>query len=319
MTFLPPATVSAVSLIDAAYVSAARNGDGAGIAMSAVSNECLRSLFYQFRWVADPEQSEGRKERIFKTGNLYETRLLDDLRAIGCDIQEIDETTGSQMKVELAGGHLRGKVDGRLTGFHTAPELERVVEAKSMNERSFKALVKAGNVREGKAEHYAQIQMYLHGTGIRHGIYIAACKNDDAIYVEEVPYDAAYCLAIEARIQRVIDAQSPPARLYDDPNAKVAFTCNFCRAKSQCHEGAFARVNCRTCLFSEAHDGPRWVCTRDNRTLSYRDQQAGCAGHRFIPGLVPGEQIDADQEAETITYQLADGAVWVDGAVEVAA
>lgn len=313
-TTLPPPTTTAASLIDATYTAKARNGDGAGISMSAVAHECLRSLWYQFRWVAEPEQAEGRKERIFKTGNLYETRLLDDLRAIGCDVQEIDESTGSQMRVELAGGHLRGKVDGRLTGFFTAPELERVVEAKSMNERAYKALVKVGSVRDGKPEHYAQLQAYLHGTGIQNGIYIAACKNDDAIWVEEVDYDPAYGLAMVARIERVVAMDAPPARLWSEVNRG----CFFCQAKSQCHEGAFARVNCRTCIEAEAQDGPRWVCRLSGRTLSYNDQQAGCADHRFVPGLVPGEQLDADPETRAITYRLSDGAVWVDGGEVVA-
>lgn len=308
-TTLPPPTITAVTLIDDAYAAKARNGDGAGIAMSAVAHECMRSLWYAFRWVAEPEQADGRKERIFKTGNIYETRLLDDLRAIGCDIQEIDETTGQQMRVELAGGHLRGKVDGRLTGFYTNPALERVVEAKSMNERAFKALVKAGTVREGKPEHFAQLQAYLHGTGIRHGIYIAACKNDDAIYVEEVDYDPAYGVAMVARIERIVAMDEPPAPLY----GKVERGCFFCRAKAQCHEGAWARVNCRTCLESEALDGPQWRCRMTGRLLSYSDQQAACEGHRFIPGLVPGEQQDADPETRAITYRLADGAIWVDG------
>ena len=43
------------------------------------------------------------------------------------------------------------------------------------------------------------------------------------------------------------------------------------------------------------------------------DQQAGCLNHLFIPALVPGEQIDADPEAETVSYRMADGSVWVDG------
>jgi hypothetical protein len=41
--------------------------------------------------------------------------------------------------------------------------------------------------------------------------------------------------------------------------------------------------------------------------------------HLFLPALVPGEQIDADPEAETVTYRLSDGTTWIDGAVGEAA
>ena len=37
-----------------------------------------------------------------------------------------------------------------------------------------------------------------------------------------------------------------------------------------------------------------------------------CPDHRFIPGLVPGEQVDV-LEPDLIVYQLRDGARWVDG------
>lgn len=45
------------------------------------------------------------------------------------------------------------------------------------------------------------------------------------------------------------------------------------------------------------------------------EQDAGCPAHLFVPSLVVGaEQIDADEEAETITYRLASGELWIDGA-----
>ena len=38
----------------------------------------------------------------------------------------------------------------------------------------------------------------------------------------------------------------------------------------------------------------------------------GCDFHLFLPALVPGQQVDADEAAGTVTYQLHDGATWVD-------
>ncbi|MDR7037428.1 hypothetical protein J2X36_002175 [Methylobacterium sp. BE186] len=313
MAALPPPLSQTALAIDAAFVAAARDGDSAGVPMSGVANECQRALWYAFRWCAPLEAPTGKRQRIFETGNIYEGRLLDMLRMIGCEVREIDETTGQQLRVELAGGHLRGKVDGRVTGLPEAPVAEHVVEAKSMNERAFKALTKAGSVREAKPDHFAQLQLYLHGTGLRRGLYLAACKNDDEIYVERVEYDPAFCLALVDRIERIVASPAPPPRLHDDPTSKAAFACQWCPARALCHEGTFPRQNCRTCIESEPQDGPKWTCALHARTLSYSEQQAGCPDHRFVPAVVPGEQTDADPQRRTVTYRMPDGSAWVDG------
>ena len=51
-----------------------------------------------------------------------------------------------------------------------------------------------------------------------------------------------------------------------------------------------------------------------------RQHEGGdCPAHLFLPALVPGEQVDADPEAETVTYLLRNGTTWIDGATEEAA
>lgn len=57
-----------------------------------------------------------------------------------------------------------------------------------------------------------------------------------------------------------------------------------------------------------------WSCARRAKPLGLDEQRDGCPSHLFIPALVPGELIDADDEAETVTYQLRDGSMWIDGA-----
>jgi len=312
MAAIPAPLSHTVAAIDAAYVAAARNGDSLGVSMSQVIHPCDRALFYAFRWAAEPEPATGQRQRIFETGNVYERRLLDMLRMIGCDVFEIDETTGKQFRVELAGGHLRGKMDAVATGIPEAPETPHVVELKSANDKSFKAIVK-GPIRETKPEHHAQIQLYMHAESLRRGLYLVVNKNTDEIHAERVEYDPALCLAIIARVERIVALDAPPARLHDDPTKKGAIECMFCPARAVCHEGAFARTNCRTCLEAQVSDGPRWICGMSSRTLRYEEQQAGCSAHRFIPALVPGDQIDADPATRRVTYQMRDGSVWIDG------
>jgi hypothetical protein len=312
MALIPPPISHTALAIDEAMVANAMSSDSAGVPMSAVGNPCDRALFYAFRWAFPPEPPDARRERRFRTGFQYERWLLDDLRAAGCEVLEIDEETGRQFRVELVDGHLRGKIDGRVTGLPEAPRTEHVVECKSLNDKAFREVVKKG-LQTAKPDHYAQCQLYCHATGLTRCLYLAANKNTDEIHAERIPHNMAFCLALVARIERIVHAAHPPARLHDDPNSKAAFACQWCPALAVCHEGAFARVNCRTCLSSSAIDGGRWHCERWDRELSYSDQQAACPSHQFIPELVPGEQEDVIGE-DTILYRLPDGSEWLDGA-----
>lgn len=306
----PPDTLS--DMIDEAYVRVAREGDGQGVSMSQVIHPCTRWLWYSYRWAAKPEQATGKRQRIFETGAVYERRLLDMLRMIGCDVVETDEATGSQFRVELAHGHLRGKVDGIATRVPGAPVARHIVEAKSANDKNFKAIIK-GPIRETKPDHHGQLQMYMHGLGIERGLYIVANKNTDEVHTERVAYDPDFCLSIVARVEAIVAMDRPPARLHDDPDSKGAIECRFCPARDICHGGDFPRKNCRTCLQSTPQDGARWLCELHDHARTYEAQQEGCADHRFLPGVVPGEQIDADPEGYRITYRLNNGAEWVDG------
>lgn len=311
MPAIPTPFLHTIAAMDAAIEATARNGDSAGVSMSAVSNPCDRAIWYGFRWAAPPEASEGRRERRFRTGNQYERWLLDDLRSAGCDVIEIDEATGRQLRVELADGHLRGKVDGLATGIVEAPKAQHIVEAKSHNERSFKEVVKKG-VKDAKPDHYAQCQLYMHGLGLTRCLYLAANKNDDAIHAERIAYDPAFCLALVSRIERIVQANRPPAKLFEDPSSKAAFACQWCTARGVCHEAQFARHNCRTCIHSSPVAGAGWTCARWDKALSYNEMQAGCPAHRYIPDLVPGEQIDVIGD-DVIVYRLPDGTEWHDG------
>jgi hypothetical protein len=71
-------------------------------------------------------------------------------------------------------------------------------------------------------------------------------------------------------------------------------------------------------LFSELTDAGEWRCNHHGGTIPVEYQAKGCDKHLFIPDLVPGEQIDADETAHTVTYKLrtplGDSDIYVDGA-----
>ena len=314
MSEIPAPLNHTIAAIYAAIVGRRRagTGDGAGVAMSDCVNPCDRATWYSLHWASPPEEIDGEKASRFETGELWEARLLDDLEASGVHVERTDPHTGKQIVVTLAGGILRGKLDGKAIGLPDAPQTMHVVECKSHNEKSFKALVKDG-VAKSKPDHFAQCQSYMHGTGVSRCLYLAVNKNTDERYAERIAYDPVFAAGVEARILRIAHLPAPPPRLHDDPTSKAAFACGWCRHKAVCHEGAFARVNCRTCLSSTV-GAPAWSCEREvpSFPLTYDTAQKGCDRHRYIPALVPGEQVDVI-DGDLVVYQLANGEQWIDG------
>lgn len=308
MPEIPEPLLHTALAMDTAIEAKARGGDSAGVPMSAATSACDREIWYKFRWVAPLETPQGARERRFRTGLQYERWLLDDLRATGALVQEVDTATGRQIAIQLADGHLRGKVDGIASGIIEAPKAEHVVECKSMKAADFRAVLKHG-LAKAKPDHWMQCQLYMHGLGLARALYLCANKDTDEIHVERVAYDAGAAMATEARVGRIVESDAPPARAADDPES---FTCRFCLAKDICHRGAWPRQNCRTCLHSSPGSAGSWSCEKHGRLLDYKAMQAGCDDHRFIPGLVPGEQIDVI-DADLIVYRLAGGEQWIDG------
>lgn len=312
MAPIPKPTASTVGAIYAAYEAANAPRDGRSISVSTLAEECQRKLWYDFRWASPHEVVSGRQLRLFETGNMEEQRWIDNLRAIGCEVWDRDES-GKQIMVEACDGHVRGYLDSEILGLPEAPKTIHVGEMKSHNLKSFTALKKDG-VAKAKPLHYAQIQTYMYQRGRDRGIYLAVCKDNDELYAERLPLDTEFVMRLLSRAQRIIDANDPPAKLHEDPTAKMAFACGWCKHKPICHEDAWPRVNCRTCLFSAPESGGSWSCARFNKPLSIEEQQQGCGAHLTLPGLVPGEQVDADEEEGTVTYMLRTGKLWVDGA-----
>ncbi|MGB3042482.1 MAG: oxidoreductase [Xanthobacteraceae bacterium] len=311
MAPLPQPVPPTIRAIYAAYESDNVPRDGRSISVSTLADECARKLFYDFRWTTPHEHINGRTLRLFETGNIEEQRWIENLRRIGCEVVDRDDN-GKQIMVEACDGHVRGYLDSEILGLPEAPKTIHVGEMKSHNLKSFTALKKL-KVQKAKPEHYCQIQTYMYVRNRTRGIYLAVCKDNDELYVERMELNLPYVLRKLARAQGIINANEPPPKLHEDPNHKMAFKCGWCRHKGICHEGEWPRRNCRTCLFSSPEAGGSWSCAKWHKPLSVEEQGRGCDSHLYLPSLVPGEQVDCDEDAGTVTYSV-NGKTWVDGA-----
>jgi hypothetical protein len=305
MSTIPPPTPHTVDAIYAWHESRRLNFESDGIPFSQMGDPCDRKLWYAFRWTHYPDNKPGRMLRLFETGHREEARMIAELQAIGCEI------TDEQQKVSLARGHLRGKIEGVISGVVEAPKTQHLLECKTHKAESFRAIVKHG-LREKKLEHWIQVLLGMHAKGLTRSFYIAHNKDTDELHTVRHEYDPVEAMQIEARANRIVDVHTPPPKLHENPESKAAFHCTYCPAKALCHEGAMPRRNCRTCLHSTPIENG-WRCELHDQERSRAQQKAGCPDHTFLPGLVNGEQIDADPVARTVTYLMADGSEWVDG------
>lgn len=278
--------------------------DDPGLRCSKIGEECERSLWYGFRWATPLVRHEGRLERLFQTGHLEESRMIGDLRAIGVTVHDRDPATGDQWRVSFLNGILTGSADGRGIGIPGAEKTEHLLEFKTMNDKSFQDWRRKG-VAASKPVYYAQCQIYMLGLGLTRALFMPKNKNTDEIEVERVHFDPLAASALVVKAERIAFADRPPAKM-------ESFACKWCKHEKTCRYDDWARVNCRTCLHADLGEDGQWRCTETGSVLTIEQQQAGCCAHRFIPDLVPGEQIDV--AGDIVIYRLrTSGEDWADG------
>ena len=286
---------------------------------SLLGTECLRFLWYSFRWVQAPN-FDGRMLRLFDTGNIEEGRLVRDMRNIGIEVFDADPDTGKQFSITI-GNHAGGSLDGIARGFDEAPKKWHVVEFKTHGQKSFDSLQKDG-VEKSKPLHFAQMQIYMYKMNQRYpgefdrAMYIGVNKNTDEIHAERVKLDHLEAEKAISRAVIVVGSNAAPPRISDKKDSQA---CLFCQYHGLCWGdkwiagdtgkwifkpvavGEGLEVNCRTCLHSTPSKESRdWECASSV-------QCDKTSRHLFIPDLLyPWGVMDASESGEWVKY---DGGV----------
>jgi hypothetical protein len=314
-----PATVAAIY---ASYELAQAHEPMRGyLGASIIGHECDRYLWYSFRWCVAPS-FDGRMLRLFDTGKREEARFVEELRRIGCQVEDKDDS-GNQFACHAVGGHLGGHVDALILGLPEAPKTWHVGEFKTHNDASFNELKKLG-VEKAKPMHYAQMQGYMGGLKVERALYLAVNKNTDELYAERVNYDAGTYRTIVRRAERIITAMECPPRLSDRADD---WRCKYCSAWALCWGRGETAVpipckSCRTCCHATPVVGapaadtpePRWTCVKhDGNIASPIEDAAACRHHLLLPSLIVFAE-PADAGTDWIEFaNAADGAHWRHG------
>ncbi len=315
MVALPSSSMPTVDAIFAKREELQDDGWRHHLGASLLGEKCERSLWYSFRW-ATRTRHAGRMLRLFETGQLEEARFVADLRSIGVEVYEYDESgdwlenlyrKGRQIEVRDPFGHVGGSLDAIIRGIPEAPKSWHVAEFKTHNNKSFNLLLKDG-VLKAKPRHYTQMQTYMHLLGVERFFYLGKNKDTDALYTERGHYDAEFAIRALAKGNRVVNSPRPPSRISEDPSW---FECRFCDHHAVCFDGARPERHCRSCINSTPVEGGTWACEASGSAEIPKDfQKVGCPMHRYIPDLIAGRQTDVVGDA--IGYKMNDGSYWTD-------
>jgi len=236
---------------------------------SRIGEECKRMLWLDFRW-AGRADFPGRILRLFETGHREEERVLDNLRAIGVQVE------GGQHEVVDVEGHVQGHLDAVLLGLKEAPKTWHVADVKTMNKRNFDKLLKEG-LEKSKPVYYAQLQFYGYHIGVTRWAIIVQCKDDDRIYIERGEIKKVFAKELIRKARSIVYSDTAPERLGKDPSF---WKCKWCDKKDICWQQKFPDVNCRTCVHSAPNKEGGWDCGRGLPMCE------SCDEHLYLPALL---------------------------------
>jgi len=213
---------------------------------SRLGHACERALQFEFAGAPKDEGGDfnGQTLRIFAIGHVLEDLAIRWLRQAGFDLytRKGNRPDGEQFGFAVAGGRVRGHVDGILAAGPDLPDLgyPALWECKTMNAKNWRETVAKGVV-QAKPVYAAQIALYqaymegsVAGISANPALFTAINKDTAELHHELVPFDGALAQRISdraVRILRATDAGDLLPRLASDPDF---FECRFCPWKGRC-------------------------------------------------------------------------------------
>lgn len=296
----------------------AKNAPRPYLGMSQIGEPCARKSWYRFRFVKQ-EIFDAATLKRFEDGHRTEALVIERLRLLeGIELIDIDLRTGKQIGFVDLDGHFRGHADGSILGIFQAPKALHVLEVKCCSEKKFNELKKIVSELGEKAAlkkwneiYYGQGMLYCDYMGAtRHYLVVATPGGRDWMGVR-TNADPATAIKLRAKANRVIKSNAPLDKVSND---KSWFECRYCAFSEICHENTQPERNCRTCIHSTPVENGEWLCSRWGKKITTEEQIAGCQVHIYLPGLVPGEVVNADEKG--ILYRMPDGSEYFDGEVK---
>ena len=210
---------------------------------SRLGHACERALQFEFAGAPRDEGAEfsGQTLRIFAIGHQLEELAIRWLRAAGIDLVT-QKRDGGQFGFSVAGGRIRGHVDGIIADAPAALGLRTPAlwECKTMNAKNWRACVKEG-VTVSKPVYAAQIAIYqaymepsVPGISAAPALFTAINKDTAELHHELVPFDADLAQRMSDRAVRILQATDAGELLPRIAANRDFFECRFCAHAERC-------------------------------------------------------------------------------------
>ena len=213
---------------------------------SRLGHACERALQFEFAGASKDEGADfgGQTLRIFEIGHQLEDLAIRWLRAAGIDLytRKGNRPDGEQFGFSVAGGRIRGHVDGIIADAPAALGLRAPAlwECKTMNAKNWRACVKEG-VTVSKPVYAAQIAIYqaymeatVPGISAAPALFTAINKDTAELHHELVPFDAALAQRMSDRAVRILQATDAGDLLPRIAASRDYFECRFCAHAGRC-------------------------------------------------------------------------------------
>ena len=213
---------------------------------SRLGHACERAL--QFEFVQAPKDEgadfDGRLLRIFGIGHALEDVAVAWLRAAGFDLytRRGGGAHGEQFGFSVAGGRIRGHVDGVFAGGPTIPGMAfpALWECKTMNAKAWRETSSKG-VAVAKPIYAAQIAVYqaymdasVPGVADNPALFTAINKDTAELHHELVPFNAELAQRMSDRAVRILVATDAGELLPRIATQADHFECRFCPWAKRC-------------------------------------------------------------------------------------
>jgi hypothetical protein len=213
---------------------------------SRLGHACERAL--QFEFVKAPKDEgadfDGRLLRIFGIGHALEDVAVAWLRAAGFDLytRRGGGAHGEQFGFSVAGGRIRGHVDGVFAGGPaiTGMAFPALWECKTMNAKSWRETSSKG-VAVAKPIYAAQIAVYqaymdaaVPGVADNPALFTAINKDTAELHHELVPFNAELAQRMSDRGVRILAATDAGDLLPRVAAQADHFECRFCPWAKRC-------------------------------------------------------------------------------------
>jgi hypothetical protein len=225
-------------LLDAAMQARRRNEKPRDyIGASALGEDCLRKLQYQYMNVPREEPFNGRTLRIFELGHVLEDLAIKWFNEAGFDLIPF-KYNGQQFGWSQLSGRMKGHLDGIIiSGPDEFGPYPRLWECKSMNNKKWNTAVKDGLHKEHRS-YLTQIvinQAYI-GLVDNPALLTAINKDTSALHHFSIPYNGRLAQEATDKGVRVVEAVNGGLgdlpRISSNPDF---FICkNFCEYSKRC-------------------------------------------------------------------------------------